>query len=612
MDLGCLDLGCIEKKINQISLDSDANPNDSLPSNSKPSKNKASKQGNQPSPRALNRPTAQIKKPPRRKTSPLSWFPRKKGDSYLKRKLRLLQEVDGMSSTLDETLSDTNPHFSRVLREKIAVREAVNKAIEARKAALVEASWCRILRASGIDSKEAEDVLAQAEKNATEAFESAKEIGVIMYDIQDCPRKHCKIETSAGNGGQSPTHTVTTSFDTAFEVDKQVAAAVKAAFVRLSTCVSIGEQEFKQILKKISQNPDLECEVSSECESDAGLDSESKSCNDVESNKESLVDVMLQRLRCLREEELASLATIVATCGLNAALAEAENGSRVANGGRVSSEESLPGLDKLLVKRMTRLEREIHNAKTAKTKETLHKDKTTNPSNVVVPDLGSMLNKHTSKLEKDIEEIKKKCGNEYEPVPKGKQSERLKHDTNNNIPSLGEVLVKRMSRLEKEVQEAREKENVNINKEKRSKEQVLKDENVVESLDSVLVKHVSRLEKEKMAFGVKDEVKVNKRERKLDLEHGEGGLDQILVKHKSRLEKEKVVADVVEPDEQIKNPLAAKREARERELQEAWGGMSFGNSIRPRVSRLQRDKASFLFIHLFSMLGLKPRKRKGE
>ncbi|KAJ0513336.1 hypothetical protein HanHA300_Chr10g0356461 [Helianthus annuus] len=47
---------------------------------------------------------------------------------------------------------------------KIVVREVVNKAIEARKAALVEASWCRILRASGIDSKEAEDVLAQAEK----------------------------------------------------------------------------------------------------------------------------------------------------------------------------------------------------------------------------------------------------------------------------------------------------------------------------------------------------------------------------------------------------------------------------------------------------------------
>ncbi|KAK9060336.1 hypothetical protein SSX86_021040 [Deinandra increscens subsp. villosa] len=611
MDLGCLDLGCIEKQISQISLDSDVNPNDSLPSNSKPSKNKVSKQGNQSSPRVLNRLTTQIKKPTRRKTSPLSWFPRKKGDSYLKRKLRLLQEVDGMSLTLDETLGDTKTHFSKVLREKMAVREAANKAIEARKAALIEASWCRILRASGIDSKEAEDVLVKAEKSATDAFESAKEIGVILYDIQDCPRKHCKIETSAGNGGESTTHTVKTSFDTAFEVDKQVAAAVKAAFVKLSTSASIGKQEFKEILKKISQNPDLDencqdiCELSSECESDAGPEFESKSHeNEMESNKEkqkeNLEDMMLQRLRCLHEEELASLAIIVATCGLNAALAEAENGFGVVNGGgRVSSKESLPSLDKFLVKRLTRLEKQIQDAKSAKTKETLHTDnKIAKQPEVVVPDLGSMLTKQTSKLEREIEEIKKKCGNEYEPTHKGKTSERLKQDMNNssNIPSLGDVLVKRMSKLEKEVQEAKkEKENFDINNETRRKEKVINDDNHVESLDRVLVKHVSRLEKEKIAFGdMKDEVKVNKRDRKLDLEHGEGSLDQILVKPKSRLEKEKVAADVAEPNNQIKNPLLAKREARERELQEAWGGMSFGNSIRPHVSRLQRDKAAWI------------------
>lgn len=58
------------------------------------------------------------------------------------------QEVDGMNLTLDETLGDANPHYSRVLREKMAAREAAHKAMEARKAALVEASWCRILRAA--------------------------------------------------------------------------------------------------------------------------------------------------------------------------------------------------------------------------------------------------------------------------------------------------------------------------------------------------------------------------------------------------------------------------------------------------------------------------------
>ena len=53
-----------------------------------------------------------------------------------------------MNLTLDETLGDSNPHYSKLLREKMASREATNKAIEARKAALVEASWCRILKAA--------------------------------------------------------------------------------------------------------------------------------------------------------------------------------------------------------------------------------------------------------------------------------------------------------------------------------------------------------------------------------------------------------------------------------------------------------------------------------
>lgn len=53
-----------------------------------------------------------------------------------------------MNSTLDETLGDSNLHYSKVLKEKIAVREAAAKAMEARKAAMVEASWCKILHAA--------------------------------------------------------------------------------------------------------------------------------------------------------------------------------------------------------------------------------------------------------------------------------------------------------------------------------------------------------------------------------------------------------------------------------------------------------------------------------
>lgn len=44
----------------------------------------------------LNKCTSQIRKPSRRKTSPLNWFPRKKGDSYLARKIKLLQVLPCM------------------------------------------------------------------------------------------------------------------------------------------------------------------------------------------------------------------------------------------------------------------------------------------------------------------------------------------------------------------------------------------------------------------------------------------------------------------------------------------------------------------------------------
>lgn len=53
-----------------------------------------------------------------------------------------------MNLSLDETLGNANPHYTRITREKIAAREAAQKAMEARKAALVEASWCRILGAA--------------------------------------------------------------------------------------------------------------------------------------------------------------------------------------------------------------------------------------------------------------------------------------------------------------------------------------------------------------------------------------------------------------------------------------------------------------------------------
>ncbi|WOK91656.1 hypothetical protein Cni_G00347 [Canna indica] len=434
---------------------------------------------------SVNKPTAQIKKPPHRKSgSPLNWFPRKKADSFLKRKIKQLQEIGGMNLSLDETLGNANPHYTRIAREKIAAQEAAKKAMEARKAAMVEASWCRILGAARIKSKEAESRLEEAEKCAAEAFEAARAMGVMMYDKPDCPRQSCKIETSA-IGGRS-THKVTASFETAFEVDKEVAAAVKRAFVQLANCASsLNKEECGDLLLKISQNPEdngategLQ-KVSSECNTDheANLKPDSLISGDTDDKhaarikqrkyKNSLLpvdavnsssisptklsDTMLDRLKGLHEHELASLAVIVATCGLSAALREMQGCQESKHQPGSCSDDNtrkkgtlteVPSLDKFLVKRVSRLEKEVQEAKNnnvashkqikSGTSEFQIESKISDKSESQVDPtlgLGSILVKHVSKLERDILEAKKKCQG-TSLVENGNQTETLQAESN--------------------------------------------------------------------------------------------------------------------------------------------------------------------------------------
>ncbi|WCJ17906.1 hypothetical protein M5689_000291 [Euphorbia peplus] len=748
MDLGCLDLGCISVS-DKLSADPCNKGNDATENVASGSKTGKSKSPRGSTLNAVNKSTTQIKKPPHRKNSPINWFPRKKVDSYLKRKIKMLQEIDGMNLTLDETLGDSNPHYSRVLREKIAAREAAEKAMEARKAALVEASWCKILRAARIQSKEAEELLLKAEKTAAEAFETATNLGVIMYDKPNHPSKLSEIETfSEVNGGRSTSHTVTASFETAFEVDKEVATAIRTAFIRFASCPSFNKDEFKELLSKISQHSDIDdnnnqepSEFSSEYESESGSEAEIASQYDgfdapdkvsklsildtklrksrrrqslEKLNMTKLVDMMLERLRSLKEDELSSLATIVATCGLSAALAEEESSTisrRMSSAGsavdynfprrmstagsglmahsnaeqmrRKQIESELPSLDKFLVKHMSKLEREVQEAKNRRknTEGTAeHADKTEDESShETIPDLGSILvKKHASKLEKEIEDAKKNPRRSYEYTQKkpvnesseaaipGLESVLIKHSSKlekevqqmrksfekapnerrrkenvSEVPSLDKFLVKHVSRLEKEVQDAKNRRTENVNKivnnssaesqkdtvftEEAGKENI--DENLkarkqgnqrlqyikhggktdpeYESLDKLLVKHVSRLEKEKLEFrlkeeeGVKDK-KISGRNRHIQLTNEEGSsLDQILVKHSSKLEKEKLSfashsSSSKQAGEEGSRQRMSRREARERELQEAWGGLGLGNSVKPHLSRLERDKAAWI------------------
>ncbi|KAF8093657.1 hypothetical protein N665_0381s0017 [Sinapis alba] len=722
MDLGCLDLGCLSVSDKR----SGADPLQFSSSPSKPGQNKS------PRETSALRKSQSKRSSSQRRSSPLGWFPRRKGDSYLNRKIKKLQEeVGGMNQTLDETLGDSNPHYCKIVREQMAVREAAGKAMELRKAALVEASWCRILRAARIPSSEAETLMENAEKAAVEAFEAASALGVIMHDKPNSSRKQYKIKTSGAHGGGSPTHTVTASFETAFDVDKEVAAAVKTAFAKLANSPSLSKAETKDLLRKISENPDQRdnheiTDMSSECdtESDSELgdlqkvDEEVAECEETSSfkmrqlkvkrrqsfgkfNREKLVDMMLERLQGLQEDQLSSLASIVATCGLSEALAEVGNqrlqttnieptvshhvnstsmdtrsrrdsklGSftegKTTNDGK---ETEIPSLDKYLVKHMTKLEREVYEAKRA-SKDVSDKSRKVVPQGVTsetVPDLGSILVKHSSKLKKEIEEAKKNpgvnprayqrnsnrskapldhvpdlesllvkkhvsklekdveenirnCRNMYENVKKpGKQDTGAA-----NVPevsSLESCMVKHVSKLEKEVQEAKkrnkddlearnlekvekssplltdEKENMDLNKKAEGQE---------ESLDKILVKPVHRLEREKAASeAVYGNRRIKPRKQAEKSESDYESLDKILVKHVPTLEKEKIrfkadreaTKTVVEEKENSESnnegsmktvkPILTRRQMRDREIQETWGGLGLGESKRPESKKTE-------------------------
>lgn len=571
--------------------------------------------------------------------------------------------------------------------------------------------------------------LEKAEKSAAEAFEAARAMGVMMYDKPDCPRRPCEIETLASIGGRS-THTVTASFETAFEVDKEVAAAVKKAFIRLANCLSsLNKEEFRDLLRKISQNPDTDdaveelSETSLECDPDPASNAVRKQDRETKEREQKnslfpahhncssknmeLVDVMLDRLKGLQEDELSSLAVIVATCGLNAALLEVESGKEhdlepVSNCTMGSMDEhskkketvaEVPSLDKFLVKHVSRLEREIQEAQSLRNSklasenlnsgrpDTRIADGITTSSESSTLDLGSILVKHVSRLEREIQEAKRNSHKNIPSSEDGKTMElnvKKEINTENGTSDSNEIVTpsseatpdlggNHSSDHEKEIIISHEKEckqlktSQVLNEEKennmlmpsssgasemqraskhtsrieRAKLEVLKETNelmgldkilvkpihrlekekmlalqhgaanvmprgqrkqgdemtALESLDKVLVKHVSRLEKEKLAVGTKEGM--------MTVKKGGGGLqpkecveslDGILVKHQSKLENAKLAASEQSADH-IKH-VDARREARERELQEAWGGLSLGNSIRPHLSRLEREKVA--------------------
>ncbi|CAM0875925.1 unnamed protein product [Alopecurus aequalis] len=557
--------------------------------------------------KSVNKSTSQFKKSViRRSGSSNDWFPRKKTESYLKRKIKRLQETDGMTASLHDTLGNANPHYTRMAREKIAAREAATKAMEGRKAAMIEASWCKILQAARIQNKESEELMEKAKLHATEAFEKARVLGVMMYDRPDCPNQQYEVESSAQTGERS-THKVTASFQTGFEVDMEVAAALKKAFVKLANSLdSSNQEEFKELLWKINQNPDVtDTDVNSEAEQQLGDCNNGEINNFKLNNKASrtsifpsdfntinleqptdLVNIMLERIKALHEDELASLAVIVATSGLNAALQDEKGnshemkpvnytaaGSHRSQSRRYSTAASfidiqgpkkevsseLPSLDKFLVKHLSKLEREVQEAKEADKKVALVKpvaqDVQNQPTggnakesesasdsessqedkenNILIshrlPPLGAKGNqggKRLSRIEAaKLEALKSFCTKDGSPLDVG----------------LDKVFVKPINRLEMEKKKAIEQARTNVQKDQQKDYQ-----NTTASLDEVLVKHIPRLEREKMEYekrntlGEGQRVVSHGRRKYGNNATASESLDQVLVKHVSRLEREKM------------------------------------------------------------------------
>lgn len=376
-----------------------------------------------------------------------------------------------------------------------------------------------------IKNIQAEAELEKATKIATEAFESAREMGVMMYDRPDLTRKiaghithhqpgqtsiHHEFETTSSLMGSKSTHRITASFETAFEVDRQVAAAVKRALLQLPV------NEFKELLWKISQNPE-------DNETTTGL-------SEVESEP-GMVDIMLVRLKGLKEDEIASLAEIVATCGLNAALSEVE----------------AAGLN---IDDRYKLGTRFDQCDTGKKEVNVQ----------AMPSLDKFLVKHVSKLEREVEEAKKKRG---PGVVENRAS--CSDPIVDSVPGLGSILVKHMSKLEREVYEAKRNSRTST-----SNPLSEKDINVHDSKEA---SHNTLVKKRNKNVG------------------SQPGLGEILLKHESKIERAKLSVCLSEQiAEESKNQIAYRRKARERELMDAWGGLSLANSMRPRLSRIEREK----------------------
>jgi len=173
--------------------------------------------------------------------------------------------------------------------------------------------------------------------------------------------------------------------------------------------------------------------------------------------------------------------------------------------------------------------------------------------------------------------------------------QRTNDNNGKSSDSLDQVLVKHVSRLEREKLEY-EKRNalgggtsVQDNREIYCSNAAASD-----SLDQILVKHVSRLEKEKIKHEKDGGMILLKKSQTQCTNEAAGSLADIFVKRPTKLEQAKLASAAEEKPASGLNPVEERRRARQKELLDAWGGMGLGNSMKPHVSKIERDKVILL------------------
>ncbi|MCO5553887.1 hypothetical protein L7F22_007413 [Adiantum nelumboides] len=617
---------------------------------------------------------------PGRKKSPIRWFPRKKTESYLERKIRMLQEKEGKVVSLDETLGAAHLHLSRIEREKLATQAAAAEAMNLRKGALVEASWCRILKLAGIPCKRAILEMQKAEKRAATALAEAENCGVIL---QQGP-----AEREAGSGA------VTASLDTAFDVDKDVTAAIKVALRHVSSSgdreCDAGTNSSGDMTTELAQSQSSNAKTKDECihgEQVIQDDPVSQRTNLCSDKQDPLVAVMVSRIEELSLEHQTALAGIVATRGLSELLKnQSLEQELIERPAELSDPKPSEGSDlgSILVKHVSRLQREVQAAKDTSRLAQAEGQKGSGGSQKVshVESLDQILVKHVSKLEKEklAAQARRKMTQETRELVEDSPTEvctqngfckEVKEDgrsalerdrktlfevTNiscdSNTVNLTQVPTGQMEKQLPSTIPA-DLHSANVNKVRPESAKTLDGATVQLDRDvgSTLVKHVPRLEKEKemaMALPQDPGKKGNKSKESCEV-----GLGDILVKRLSRLEIEKAKAlgagekdfhsdenscpaslhsgnenDKTgraansgdarpwrisnaqkslqlqgtwggpsmlrePPSTRIRCNATRRKSLREKEFEEAWGGVSLGNALKRHVSKLEKEQAAW-------------------